>query len=158
MIKKILSLLVPALITFSTIIFFLQTEDNQEKIKIVENLKKQNEDVFNSWEKNTLAAFDESYYDSIKIKKDDIPLKYNQFNDSKKYILKIMVLARVQKDCEKMAQGILTDKQKNFILEINKKCKIETDLLKQKLYNLKGLETHPFDKRFLEKLDVYIYN
>ena len=156
--KKILSLLIPTLVTFSTIVFFLQNDDNQEKTKVVENLKKQNEDVFTAWEKNTAAVFDENYYESIKIKKDDIPIRYNQFNDSKKYILKIMVLAKVQKDCEKMAQGILTDKQKNVLVEINKKCKLETDVLKQKLYNIKGLETHPFDKTFLEKLDVYIYN
>lgn len=155
--KKFIYYALPFVITI-LVIFGLEKQnlkiDREEIQKTVQN----NNDMFDKWQKTAMLSLDDSQYDNLKVKKDNFTYNLRELPANKQNIFKLFILGKIKKDCKTMQEGYLLEKQNEIVRKIENQCDVQISQIKQKLYNSKGDKTHLFDKKFLEQLDVYLFN
>ena len=113
--------------------------------------------VFEIWKKTYMQFKDNQDVEKIQIIRNGKIYKISDLNESQKELFKLMLLYKTKKDIRRFSDslsGIDPELVAKIIRETDEKI-VES---KTKLYNLKGTETHEFDKFFLENLDVYFFN
>ena len=144
----------PIFIFLSFFYFYNKTNKNiDDKINSI----KDKNIVYEIW-KNNLGKTDVSAdLEKMQISRNGKIYFAKDLKESQQELLKIMLLYKIKKDAKRFGAS-LSGAEIEFINKLNKDADEKIAQSKEKLYNLKGEDTHKFDKFFLDNLDVYFFN
>lgn len=97
------------------------------------------------------------HIDKIQIMREGKVYRVSDLSTRQKELFKIMLLYKTKKDIRRFSDS-LSGKDAELVAKIIRETDEKIVEIKTNLYNLKGTETHEFDKFFLENLDVYFFN
>ena len=156
--KKLLYL-VPFLISAIIFVSFYERKTPKKIVVSKEEavIEVQNK-LFDKWHESTKDLLEPNFFEGFKIKTDKQNSKFSDMDDTKKSLFKILYCSKIKKESNGFSLETLNSSQKQKLDSIRKYCDQELELNKKKIYNLYGDKMHQFDKNFMDKLDVYIFN
>ena len=143
----------PIIILLSFFYFLLYKKNSN----ILHHEKVSSNIVFEIWKKTYMQFKDNQDVEKIQIIRNGKIYKISDLNESQKELFKLMLLYKTKKDIRRFSDS-LSGKDAELVAKIIRETDEKIVESKTKLYNLKGTETHEFDKFFLENLDVYFFN
>jgi len=155
---KMLLYIFPFIITAIIFTFLQSPTIKQNKKEEEKSLVEVSNTVFESWYDSKKKCMENKFFEDFKLKKNSDQFKFTDLDDTKKSLFKILYISKIKKECGNFNFITLNEKQKDKLKELQNFCERQLEENKQKIYNLNSSNLHPFDKDFLEKLDVYIFN
>jgi hypothetical protein len=148
----------PFLITVIIFLYFQKPERRTQNTSENNSLTEVTNNVFESWYEVKKPCMAPDFFEGFNIKKDTTVFKFSDLDETKKSLFKMLYMGRVKKEISNFNYSTLSDSQKIKIKDLENLCDKQLEQNKQKIYNLNSSNLHPYDKDFLEKLDVYIFN
>lgn len=148
----------PFIITVFIFFYFQKPEGQKTRTAESKPLTEITNSVFESWYEIKKPCMVPDFFEAFNIKKDTTVFKFSDMDDTKKSLFKLLYLGRIKKEMSNFNYSTLSDSQKIKIKDLENFCDKQLEQNKQKIYNLNSHNLHPYDKDFLEKLDVYILN
>lgn len=156
--KKFLYIL-PFLVT-GIIFFSLYQKEKPKNINAnkVETVIEVQNVLFDKWYDSTKDLTTSDFFETFKIKTNNKNNKFTDMDETKKSLFKILYCSKIKKESNGFNEDTLNGKQKEKLNYLRNFCDKELEINKKKIYNLYGDKIHQFDKNFMDKLDVYIFN
>lgn len=151
--KKI-TLLIPIIIL--AVFFYFSSKKNSLDTAEYDTSVKTNV-VFELWKKNYIHTKTADTIDKIQMVREGKVYRVSDLSPSQKELFKLMLLYKTKKDVRRFSDS-LSSKDVELVSKIIRETDEKIAECKTNLYNLKGEDTHKFDKFFLENLDVYFFN
>lgn len=141
----------PIIILLSFFYFLLYKKNSN----ILHHEKVSSNIVFEIWKKNYVQLNQD--IEKIQMVRAGKIYKVSDLKESQKELFKLMLLYKTKKDIRRFSDS-LSGNDVAWVAKITRDTDEKIAECRTKLYNLKGEETHEFDKFFLENLDVYFFN
>lgn len=158
-IKQLVAFIIPLMVSVFVYYQFNQPDTNQPTVidvKIDEADKKK--EALKNWLESKKVLLNDEFFKNLKIKHDDKEIKFENLDETKKLVFKIMLLSKAKRDLENST--FVKEVADESRLEIKKTMELVDEMAKKQkesLYNIYGSKMHPQDKLFLEKIDVHLF-
>lgn len=158
-IKKIFGFGMPVLITCLVLMTFHKKDTIETNPILAQEKSNSDRELLDNWMDSKKSVLENSFFDKVKIKKDNQIFKLSDLDSKKIETFKLSVFAKTRRDCQNalMNKEKIDNDQYNKIL--NLKIELDKKIQEQKkiIYNTYGSFLHPLDKEFLDKFDDYFY-
>jgi hypothetical protein len=157
---KIISFIVPLIITCAIFFILNKKPDLENSNEVVAEVAGVNAEALDNWYKNKSTILKNEFFINLKIKKDEKIISFKDLDNKKQEVFKLMLFAKTKKDCETalMNKDYMENEQYKQLNKFGKDLNEKIIDQKKILYNLYGLTMHPLDKQFLELYDVHLLN
>jgi len=155
-----LSYMLPFIVAGSVYIILQKPKTIENSIEEFEQANTSNQIYMANWLENKRKILENDFFSSLRIRKENKILKFEDLDKRKQEVLKFMMYSKVKKDCDAALANKenLEGEQYRMISNFRESVVEKTNYQKKIIYNYYGSDLHPLDKIFLDEYDVYLLN